>query len=198
MRVTTGPRRLLSLLELRNTQLSTAVNARTKTQRKANSCIYVNFRNRTQRLTFVLKIQPFAKWLIFTLTALTCLSPLHASTAEQRPLCLRIEQGWTLAFWPNGAVLIQRTESHEDRAFSASHMFNYISILKKIKEAKQKRYTTHLWIEFYFGEFDRPNVEEIAQTESIVRILAEVQTLFLNSNDKKIRSLLKKYPIYIR
>lgn len=113
-----------------------------------------------------------------------------------RSLCLVIANGWTLAIRSDGSASLFRTQKHQLRSEAPPGTFAYDALVDAIKtETAATPHPNPSAISFYFSEFDRPAITEIAPIPKIRETLSHAQSIFLTSISPLIRQLLHQYPL---
>lgn len=120
----------------------------------------------------------------------------QAETTEKRPLCLVIANGWTLTVQNDGSAILFRTQKTQLRSLAPAGTFPYEKLVEAIeKETKANPSPPASSVSYYFAEFDKAAIVEIAPIPKIRETLDLAQSIFLSSISPLIRQLLNQYPL---
>jgi len=141
----------------------------------------------------------------------------HTSTAQalgdERPACFRFDSGWTMVFHQDGSASLTRLhnpipnwllvndrgrkqggEKSEQVARAAAGTFDPVRIRREVEAAGKSSQTKPL-VGFYFANFCAPDMVLLPITPRLRQLFLQALAVFENSDDPRLRKLLRKYPL---
>jgi len=135
------------------------------------------------------------------------------ASPDERPACFRFDSGWILVFDHDGSAALTRLhkaipnwllvndrgrkqggEKSEQVARAAAGTFDPVRIRRDVETAGKSSQTEPL-VGFYFANFCAPDMVLLPITPRLRKLFLQAQTVFGNSDDPRLRKLLRKYPL---
>ena len=137
-----------------------------------------------------------------TLFLIIALTGFHGATAfcdtqSKPPMCIMTENGWTFAIWPNGGGTLLRTGKPRTGISTIPGVFDYLKLVEATKAARNQGSVQPTRLNYYLGQFDRPDVRPLPELPYYYKLLNQAQMIFEGSKNQKTLNLLRNYPLRI-